>query len=210
MSQEGHAFGRRRAAILRPTRQAGQLPGRGQPLDRQRRGELADSVPAVSAGDLANDPERRRKAKNPDNVVFQTKPAIALDQIRAAQASGVAPGVVLADAGYGADGAFRTGLSVLGLAYAVGVQPTLSVWRPGDGPLPPKPWRGKGPTSLMRRSPEHSPVSAKALAQELPQDVCRRSKARLRQGSRPPLRRGACVHDHLDPRRFHFAFDPSA
>lgn len=122
----------------------------------------------------ADDPERRRKAKIPDCVAFQTKPAIALDQIRAAQAAGVAPGVVLADAGYGADGAFRTGLSTLGLDYVVGVQPTLSVWRPGEEPLPPKPWRGKGrPTSLMRRSPEHSPVSAKALAQELPQDAWR-------------------------------------
>jgi SRSO17 transposase len=120
----------------------------------------------------ADDPVRRREAKIPDEVAFQTKPAIALDQIGAAQAAGVAPGVVLADAGYGADGAFRTGLSALGLDYVVGVQPTLSVWRPGEGPLPPKPWRGKGrPTSLMRRSPEHSPVSAKALAQELPQDA---------------------------------------
>ncbi len=88
--------------------------------------------------------------------------------------AGVAPGVVLADAGYGADGAFRTGLSALGLEYVVGVQPTLSVWRPGEGPLPPKPWSGKGrPTSLMRRTPEHSPVSAKALAQELPKDAWR-------------------------------------
>src|SRR5258707_1803739 len=65
----------------------------------------------------ANDGERPRKAKIPDNVAFQTKPAIALDQIRAAQAAGIAPGVVLTDAGYGADGAFRAGLSALGLHY---------------------------------------------------------------------------------------------
>jgi len=30
-------------------------------------------------------------------------------------------GVILADAGYGADGGFRQGLTELGLAYAVGV-----------------------------------------------------------------------------------------
>ena len=122
----------------------------------------------------ADDLERRRKAKIPDSVAFQTKPAIALDQIRAARAAGIAPGVVLADAAYGADGAFRAGLSALGLDYVVGVQPTLSVWRPGEGPLPPKPRRGKGrPASLMRRSPEHGPVSAKTLAQDLPEEAWR-------------------------------------
>ena len=55
-----------------------------------------------------------------------------------------------------------------------GVQPTLSVWRPGEGPMPPKPWRGTGrPPSLMRRSPDHKPVSVKALAQELPREAWR-------------------------------------
>ena len=95
------------------------------------------------------DPERRRRAKVPAEVAFQTKPAIALDQIAATKAQGIAPGTILADAGYGADGGFRAGLSALGLAYIVGVQPTLSVWCPGEGPLPPKPWSGKGATALI-------------------------------------------------------------
>lgn len=120
----------------------------------------------------AHDRELRRKAKIPDGIGFQTKPQIALDQIRAAVASGTPAGVILADAGYGADGAFRSGLSQLDLDYVVGVQPTLSVWRPGEEPLPPKPWSGTGrPPSLMRRSREHKPLSAKALAQELPADA---------------------------------------
>jgi len=87
----------------------------------------------------AHDAVRRQKAKVPCDITFQTKPAIALDQIRATQTAGVAPGVVLADAGYGADGAFRAGVSALSLEYVVGVQPTLSIWRPGEGPRPPKP-----------------------------------------------------------------------
>jgi len=58
--------------------------------------------------------------------------------------AGVARGVVLADAGYGVDGAFRARLTALGLTYAVGVQPTLSVWPPGEEPLSPKPWSGNG------------------------------------------------------------------
>ena len=116
--------------------------------------------------------EQRSKAKIPPEVSFQTKPQIALDQIAAAKAQGVAPGVILADAGYGADGGFRAGLSALGLAYVVGVQPTLSVWRPGDGPLPAKSWSGKGrPPSLLRRSPDNKPVSAKALAEQLPSEA---------------------------------------
>jgi SRSO17 transposase len=116
-----------------------------------------------------DDPERRRTTKVPQDTTFQTKPQIALGQIEAAQAQGVAPGVVLADAGYGADGSFRAGLTTLGLAYVVGVQPTLSVWRPGEGPLPAKPWSGKGRRpSLLRRDPDHKPVSVKALAEQLP------------------------------------------
>jgi SRSO17 transposase len=47
----------------------------------------------------------------PKDVVFKTKPQIALDQIRAARAEGVAEGVVLADAGYGINTAFRTALT---------------------------------------------------------------------------------------------------
>ena len=125
-------------------------------------------LPELWAQDLA----LRAKAKIPDSIVFQTKPQIALEQIRAAAAAGTPTGVILADAGYGADGAFRSGLSELGLDYAVGVQPTLSVWRPGEEPLPPKSWSGTGrPPSLMRRSRDHKPLSAKALAQELPADA---------------------------------------
>ena len=70
----------------------------------------------------ANDAARRAKAHVPPEVSFRTKPQIALEQIAAAQAAGVAPGIVLADAGYGYDGTFRAGLTAMGLTYAVGVQ----------------------------------------------------------------------------------------
>lgn len=120
----------------------------------------------------ADDPEQRCRAKVPPEVAFQSKPQIALDQIAAAKDQGVAPGVILADAGYGADGGFRAGLTDLGLVYLVGVQPTLSVWRPGEKPLPAKPWSGKGrPPSLLRRSPDKRPVSAKTLAEQLPAEA---------------------------------------
>jgi SRSO17 transposase len=134
----------------------------------------------------AKDAERRGKAHVPENVKFATKPQIALSQIEAALKAGVARGVVLADAGYGADGAFRARLTALGLAYAVGVQPTLSVWPPGEAPLPAKPWSGKGrPPSRVRRDDDHRPLSAKALAMRLPAEAW--SQVEWREGSNQTL-----------------------
>lgn len=117
----------------------------------------------------ATDNMRREKANVPADIVFQTKPQIALAQIATAQAQGITPGVILGDAGYGHDGGFRAGLTELGLAYAVGVLPSLSVWRPGEAPLPPKPRSGgKGrPPLRLRRDATHQPLSAEALAKEL-------------------------------------------
>ena len=93
--------------------------------------------------DWAEDAERREKTEVPEEVEFQTKPEIALDQIRAAVAAQVAGGVVLADAAYGINTEFREGLTQLKLQYVVGVQSSLTVWEPGKQPLPSKP-RGNG------------------------------------------------------------------
>ena len=134
----------------------------------------------------ANDPARRGRAGVPDDVAFQTKPQIALAQIRAALDAGVAPAMVLADAGYGVDTAFRDGLTEFGLAYIVGIQSSTSLWPPGTEPLPPKRWSGRGrPTSLIRRDAEHQPVSAKELALGLPRKAWRR--VTWREGSNAKL-----------------------
>ena len=134
----------------------------------------------------ADDPARRGRAGVPDDVVFQTKPQIALAQIRTALNAGVAPAMVLADAGYGVDTAFRDGITGLGLAYVVGIQSSTSLWPPGKEPLAPKRWSGRGrPTSLVRRDSEHRPVSAKALALALPRKAWR--KTTWREGSNTTL-----------------------
>ncbi len=75
----------------------------------------------------------------PEAVAFATKPEIALAQIGAAVAAGVPQGVVLMDAGYGADTKLRTAITALGLRYVAGIQPRTTVWPRGQGPLPPKP-----------------------------------------------------------------------
>jgi SRSO17 transposase len=117
----------------------------------------------------ADDPDQRARAGVPDEIAFQTKPQIALDQLRTARAAGIEAELVLADAGYGNDTDFRDGITEIGLTYAVGIQSTTTLWPPGIEPLPPKQWSGRGrPTSAIRRDAEHQPVSAKQLAMDLP------------------------------------------
>jgi SRSO17 transposase len=122
----------------------------------------------------ANDAARRDQAQVPAEVQFATKPQIALAQVRAALASGMPPGMVLADAAYGDETALREELTRLGLLYAVGVRPGTTVWADGIEPLPAKPWSGCGPRpKLLRRAPGHAPGTVKALALSLPLEAYR-------------------------------------
>src|SRR5271167_2369564 len=57
--------------------------------------------------DWAADDVRRRKAGVPKEIVFKTKPEIALDQLRWACQAGLPRGVVLLDAGYGNNSELR-------------------------------------------------------------------------------------------------------
>jgi SRSO17 transposase len=117
----------------------------------------------------SSDAERRSKAGVPEEVEFQTKPQIALEQIRQAVKQQVPGGVVLADAGYGVDTRFRAGISELGLQYAVGIQSTVTVWEPGRQPLPAPSRKATGrPPKLLQRAADHPPVPVKQLALGLP------------------------------------------
>jgi SRSO17 transposase len=139
-----------------------------------------------------NDRARRERTGVPEQTQFQTKPRIALDQIRQAVAQDVPRGVVLADAAYGVDSQFRAGLRELQLEYAVGVQSSVSVWEPGQQPLPAKPLRPRGrPPKLLRRDENHQPVSTKALAVALPETAWK--QIRWREGSKKLHSRFAAV-----------------
>jgi SRSO17 transposase len=117
----------------------------------------------------AADPKRRAKAGVPEEIGFGTKTAIALGQIQQALDEGVPAGVVLGDAGYGDECDFRVGVAALDLRYVLGIRPGTSVWPPGQAPLPPKPWSGRGrPPTRLQRSPEHRPLPVRDLAMRLP------------------------------------------
>ncbi len=116
----------------------------------------------------ADDPERRERAGVPADVAFRTKQAIALAQIDATLEAGVPRGVVLADAAYGSDTAFRDQLTAWALRYVVGIRGNVTVWPAGTGPLPPPPYSGFGrPATRLRRDAEHQPVAVEQLAQDL-------------------------------------------
>jgi SRSO17 transposase len=103
----------------------------------------------------AGDPERRARAGVPEEIDFETKPEIALGAIRAALAEDIPQGMVLGDAGYGVETAFRAALTVLDLTYVLGVQSRarLSALRS----------TGQSPSiGRERKSPTRSSISAQS------------------------------------------------
>jgi SRSO17 transposase len=111
---------------------------------------------------------RRAKAHVPSSVRFKTKPQIALEQIRAAVAAKVAPGIVLMDASYGTNSALRRAITGLGLGYVAAIISTVKVRPVREGH--PKPKR----------------VSVEALARSLPKHAWR--TITWREGSNARLR----------------------
>ncbi|NIN67332.1 MAG: IS701 family transposase, partial [Anaerolineae bacterium] len=88
----------------------------------------------------ANDAARREEARIPEDVVFQTKPEIALDVIDQARKMGVPFEGVVADGGYGNNPNFLAGLEERGLWCGVAVACDFGVCladeiAAGDAPL---------------------------------------------------------------------------
>ena len=133
------------------------------------------------------DAGRCEQAGIPQEIGFQTKPEIALEQIRQAMEQQVPVGVVLADAGYGKGTEFRSDLTQLGLPYVVGIESNATVWEPGQQPLPAparKPGRGRTPKRLQRQA-SHQPISVKQVALGLPASAWK--EIGWRQGSEETL-----------------------
>ena len=115
--------------------------------------------------DWAEDGERRRKAGVPDDIRFQSKPQIALDQLRFACAAGIPRGVVLMDPAYGNDATLRMNTTALGLSYVAGIQSNVLVWRPGCTP--------QAPLARPKHGRDRNPglVSVREIALGLPPEA---------------------------------------
>ncbi len=130
----------------------------------------------------ADDRERRSAAGVPEEVVFRSKSELALEAIETALSAGVAPGVVVADAGYGNNSGFRDRLSMLGLGYVVQVLSDALVWPPGSSPAVPE-WDGRGrrPTRLRDGAAGWTARGVRDLADGLPATAWR--EVRWRDGT---------------------------
>jgi SRSO17 transposase len=90
----------------------------------------------------------------------RTKGEIALDELDRLTAAGVRFGTVLADAGYGASGAFRQGLDARGLRWAVGIPRNQKVYSAAVQLVPPQ---GRA----RKLVPNEEPAEAETVLAEL-------------------------------------------
>jgi SRSO17 transposase len=116
------------------------------------------------------DDARRTTAHVPPAITFQTKPTLALALLDQAQGWAVPFAYVVADAGYGDNPTFLSGLDARQLAYVVGISSTFGVRLPDEVRMameePPRS-RGRGQPKKPRPAPLYP---AKAVLEALPED----------------------------------------
>jgi len=152
--------------------------------------------------------ERRRAAKIPARVVFQTKPQLASALVERAAGWELPAAPLLADCAYGDDTTFRTRLQALELEYLLAVSAQISVYGPETTFAVPE----RNGTVGRRRSvarPDRKPESVRALAARLPTRAwktlpCRTTAAGKEASSRFAFVRVVATHpvraDCLPPR----------
>jgi SRSO17 transposase len=101
----------------------------------------------------AEDPARRAAAGVPPDVVFRTKPALALDMVAQAVTEGVPFRWVGGDSVYGDNPTFVQGVRALGKWYVLDVTCDTLVWAEPPQVIPaadrPQPRRGRPPTKPL-------------------------------------------------------------
>ena len=161
-------------------------------------------LPEEWCGDL----ERRRKAKIPEQTVFQTKPQLASALLARAAGWELPAAPVLADCAYGDDTAFRTRLQALEREYVLAVSAQISVYGPQTSFAVPERNGNVGRRRSVAR-PDRKPESVRALAERLPRRAwktlpCRTTPAGEEVSSRFAFVRVVATHpvrtDCLPPR----------
>jgi SRSO17 transposase len=118
------------------------------------------------------DPERRRRAKVPDRVGFQTKPELACDLIERAAGWDIPACPVLADQAYGDNAELRARLDGAGIGYVLAIAERTGLFGPDTVFAVParRGTTGRPPSAPQADRPH---ASALALARALPADAFR-------------------------------------
>jgi SRSO17 transposase len=154
------------------------------------------------------DSERRRAAKIPARVAFQTKPQLASALVERASGWELLAAPLLADCAYGDDTAFRTRLHALECEYVLAVSAQISVYGPETSFAVPERNGNVGRRRSVAR-PDRKPESVRALAARLPRRAwktlpCRTTAAGEEISSRFAFVRVVATHpvrtDCLPPR----------
>jgi SRSO17 transposase len=155
-----------------------------------------------------DDQERRRKAKIPEQVRFQTKPALAADLCEQANGWEIPRAPILADCAYGDDTRFRSRLDAQELEYLLAVSAKVSVYGPETTFVVPERNGSVGRRRSVAR-PDRKPESVRALALRLPKRgwktlACRTTPAGEEVSSRFAFVRVVATHpvrnNNLPPR----------
>jgi SRSO17 transposase len=130
----------------------------------------------------SRDPARRAAARIRATVTFQEKWRLALALLRRSRAAGLRLTAVVADAEYGDNRTIRQTLHRLRLPYALGISPTLTVFRGTptlcvDRQQPP-------PRNRREGWPDQEPLSVRTLSEALPARAWQR--VAWRNGTNPP------------------------
>lgn len=130
----------------------------------------------------ASDRKRRQEAGVPDDVVFRTKPELALELIRRVGPK-VRHGWVTFDEGYGKDPGFLSGLEELDERYIGEVPKSCRVWLRRPRVTEPKPCRSGRPRRKARvATGQPKPQTVEEIAAALPASAWKR--LRFREGTK--------------------------
>jgi SRSO17 transposase len=129
-----------------------------------------------------NDRPRCAAAGVPRTIRFQPKWQLALTLVRRARASGIALTAAVADAEYGDNSTVRQTLHRLRVPYALGISPTLTMFR-GTPTLRVDPTQ-RPPRNRREGWPDQPALSARALSDAVPAGGWRRIT--WRNGTNPP------------------------
>jgi SRSO17 transposase len=155
-----------------------------------------------------DDLPRRRKAKVPDEVAFQTKPQLASALCEQAATWQIPQAPILADCAYGDDSHFRSRLHALEREYVLAVSAQLSVYGTETTfAVPPRNGNVGRRRSVPR--PDRKPESLRTLAKRLPRQAWKTLPCRTTPSGEETTSRFAFVrvvathpvrHDHQPPR----------